>query len=869
LFTCFAVGYGQTTPIYGIDNVGGTGYASVTAALTAASSQPAVVFNGLGTFGGFTNANNIAVEFLDAQHAIGGLVFPEEWGAYGDGSHDDAAAVQACLNYSGSNQAKCEIIPQTSYLLDETVTIPTKSTMEGVGMNNVSEFKCEVNGDCFASPGTILQSVTIQNIDIICDATLANSVGIDFTSSNSPTATAPIEDSHISFVGINNCAAQGLKLYGGSNGLGNVSAVTAISGSFSGTGTIFLTGFNNCSTATAATVTLASGSYSSAAVTTPGTCTAAPTTAICTSGTASCPPTSPVTIDVTAALGSSYANTAPVQFLTITHLEINGPHQSHPLPDLDIQGQNGQLIFIDLNLEGDSSTHSNFPNALLNIAYASPSHAYTIKFLNSTIQSGDAGVYAKECVSCQWDGAEIEGVSLPFEFNDVSTGTLENIHVSDTTGTIIQDDGNNDVIVSNVRFGGNETTLANCSSAAASSHFEFFGTAEPTGRGISPITTNACSTSNVAVSGTTLTTNFDIVNVNAASSIQTIVASTPAGHILTLHAPSTGAITLESGVNIDFGSVASPYVVPPSGIVQLLHEDLPSDEFLLLVPTSATGTTTYSSSQTASAADNGKYVIMSCSSTCAYTLPTTQPSPSWHATLVSIGSTVATVGLSGGDTFNGGPSAPVLNSYRIVPIWANTATSTDYEGDAPLVAGTGIALTPGANGMTIAATGPMITVGKILSPVYNTGSTSSTQIASVTIPANTVTGTGTLRITLSFGACTGNATPYASCTSANTGTCTPNIYLGSTSTGQNFAIRNTPAIPATKFDVTNFLVQQQNSLSSEISTYSAVYSAASDAPAPAFGSLNMGNAAYLNVYMTNSVATDQCYVGPGDVQAQP
>ena len=90
------------------------------------------------------------------------------------------------------------------------------------------------------------------------------------------------------------------------------------------------------------------------------------------------------------------------------------------------------------------------------------------------------------------------------------------------------------------------------------------------------------------------------------------------------------------------------------------------------------GTVTYTSSQTASSSDNGKLVIMNCSGACAYTLPATQPSTTWQIALQSVGSTTATVGLSG-DTYNGGASAPVLVKYDALPIWANSATSTDYE----------------------------------------------------------------------------------------------------------------------------------------------------------------------------------------------
>lgn len=121
------------------------------------------------------------------------------------------------------------------------------------------------------------------------------------------------------------------------------------------------------------------------------------------------------------------------------------------------------------------------------------------------------------------------------------------------------------------------------------------------------------------------------------------------------------------------------------------------------------GTVTYTSSQTASSSDNGKLVIMNCSGACAYTLPATQPSTTWQIALQSVGSTTATVALSG-DTYNGGASAPVLPNYYTLPIWANTATSTDYRGGTPPVASTNVTITPAANGQAYSATGGSTTV---------------------------------------------------------------------------------------------------------------------------------------------------------------
>lgn len=65
-------------------------------------------------------------------------------------------------------------------------------------------------------------------------------------------------------------------------------SVTGISGdTFTGSGTLLLTNFNTCTGATA-TVTITSGSFTSAAITNAASCAGQPTTATCTSGTAVC-----------------------------------------------------------------------------------------------------------------------------------------------------------------------------------------------------------------------------------------------------------------------------------------------------------------------------------------------------------------------------------------------------------------------------------------------------------------------------------------------------------------------------------------------------------------------------------------------------
>jgi len=121
--------------------------------------------------------------------------------------------------------------------------------------------------------------------------------------------------------------------------------------------------------------------------------------------------------------------------------------------------------------------------------------------------------------------------------------------------------------------------------------------------------------------------------------------------------------------------------------------------------TGLNGTVTYTASHVAGSSDNGKLVIMNCSSACSITLPTTQPSTTWAAAVVSQGSTVATVALGGSDTYNGSTSVPVLVKNQSLWMWADSATSTAYQGQIPTVAGSNITITPASNGLTLAGSG--------------------------------------------------------------------------------------------------------------------------------------------------------------------
>lgn len=116
------------------------------------------------------------------------------------------------------------------------------------------------------------------------------------------------------------------------------------------------------------------------------------------------------------------------------------------------------------------------------------------------------------------------------------------------------------------------------------------------------------------------------------------------------------------------------------------------------ISTAVGGVNIQTTSYTMTLLDKDKLVIMNCSAPCTVTFPATPPSSKWNAGILSIGSTTATVALNSLD-YNGGPSVPVLIKDTAIRF---TTDGSNYFGDSPLIAGSGIGFTPAANGLTIA-----------------------------------------------------------------------------------------------------------------------------------------------------------------------
>lgn len=126
------------------------------------------------------------------------------------------------------------------------------------------------------------------------------------------------------------------------------------------------------------------------------------------------------------------------------------------------------------------------------------------------------------------------------------------------------------------------------------------------------------------------------------------------------------------------------------------------------------GTVTYTSTATGTAAsDNGKLVVMNCSSACSYTPGVPWPNSQWKIVIMSVGSTNATMTfVNGVNELNGGGATLTLTPYVPLALFADSSNNIDYLSPGLLVAGAGVSLTGTSyGGLTIAATGVVSLTG--------------------------------------------------------------------------------------------------------------------------------------------------------------
>lgn len=103
-------------------------------------------------------------------------------------------------------------------------------------------------------------------------------------------------------------------------------------------------------------------------------------------------------------------------------------------------------------------------------------------------------------------------------------------------------------------------------------------------------------------------------------------------------------------------------------------------------------TVSYATTQTASAADNGKLIVLNCAS-CSYTLPATPPTTPWAVSVINAAGSTGFIALSGGATWYGGTTVPNVATTAAIRIFANSGTSGDYEGDSQVGLGANVTIT--------------------------------------------------------------------------------------------------------------------------------------------------------------------------------
>jgi hypothetical protein len=194
--------------------------------------------------------------------------------------------------------------------------------------------------------------------------------------------------------------------------------------------------------------------------------------------------------------------------------------------------------------------------------------------------------------------------------------------------------------------------------------------------------------------------------------------STLSGAALTSQLPGSGVTTI-NGVNCTIGNNCSP--------------------------PGAVGANSRTTSYTLQSSDQGKLVTLNGSSLTA-TLPSSPPSSTWWAEIENLNSSALTVSPNGLN-LNGGTSNLTLQQFQALTIWTD---GVNYFSRAPLVAGSGITLTPASNGMAIGLTntsttvnGQTCTLGSACTLTSLNGVTFGTSPATNTVPVVTSSNTTT------------------------------------------------------------------------------------------------------------------------------
>jgi hypothetical protein len=149
-------------------------------------------------------------------------------------------------------------------------------------------------------------------------------------------------------------------------------------------------------------------------------------------------------------------------------------------------------------------------------------------------------------------------------------------------------------------------------------------------------------------------------------------------------------------------------------------------------PPPVTAVNPQTASYTATATDNNKLVTMNCAS-CIFTLPAPQ-GPNWSVYVENLNASSLTI-ARGTANLNGSSLNILLSQYQTTRIFCD---GTNYWSSTPILAGTGVTLTPAANGLTIGASlsNATLTLGTGLSGSSYNGSVAVTTNILNPVPAN-------------------------------------------------------------------------------------------------------------------------------------
>jgi len=242
---------------------------------------------------------------------------------------------------------------------------------------------------------------------------------------------------------------------------------------------------------------------------------------------------------------------------------------------------------------------------------------------------------------------------------------------------------------------------------------------------------NVSSTCSVPLPAIAAGYSIGVQNVSTS----TLTITPPGGDTLSVIGNSVASIAIPQGQTVYFTTdgVTTYYASAPAvaGTNVTITPGPGGNTFAAtgtsFTPAQSTKTTSY----TITSADFAAFThfVFNCSSACTATLPATAPTAGGRVWIESIGSTLATVSLNSLN-FNGASAVPVLNSFR--PLYVVTDGS-NYFGDAPLVAGSNVTLTPASNGLTLAASG-----------IANVTITTGTGAVSATCSSNTLSSAVTM-----------------------------------------------------------------------------------------------------------------------------